>query len=158
MILVTFRASNGDLFFTKIRNKRQWSWNQNTNIFVSESSGKYFQKTSLKYHLGNYFGQVPSRISQLIKYAMGHTRARACVCVLGFINVGFVLYINYCIFIQTSLKCIPKCVQFTFPNINGAVVEVWEWISNSISHFIMDVITYPSWDYNQNILRRGPGT
>ena len=155
MILVTFRASNGDLFFTKIRNKRQWSWNQNTIIFVSESSGKYLKKTRLKYHLGNYFGQVRSRILQHIKYAMGHTRAR--VCVLGF-NVAFVLYRNYCIFIQTSLKCIPKCVQFTFPNINGAVVEVWEWISYSISHFIMDVITYPSWDYNQNILRRGPGT
>ena len=30
-----------------------------------------------------------------------------------------------------------------FPNLNGCTVEVWEWISNLIPHFIMDVITYP---------------
>ena len=30
-----------------------------------------------------------------------------------------------------------------FPNFNSATVEVWEWMSNFISHFIIDVITYP---------------
>ena len=29
-----------------------------------------------------------------------------------------------------------------FSNFNGATVEFWEWISNFISHFTMDVITY----------------
>ena len=26
---------------------------------------------------------------------------------------------------------------------HGAAIEVWEWISNFIPHFMMDVITYP---------------
>ena len=29
------------------------------------------------------------------------------------------------------------------PNINGGIVEVWEWLSNFILHFMMDVITNP---------------
>ena len=29
------------------------------------------------------------------------------------------------------------------PNFKGITVEVWEWISNSIPHFVMDVIIYP---------------
>ena len=33
-------------------------------------------------------------------------------------------------------------------HVNGATVEVQEWISKYISHFIMDVITYPRWDYS----------
>ena len=35
-------------------------------------------------------------------------------------------------------------ITYPFPNFNGAAVEVWEWISNFIPHFIMVVkITYP---------------
>ena len=30
-------------------------------------------------------------------------------------------------------------IIYPFPNFNGATVEVWEWISNFIPHFIMDV-------------------
>ena len=30
-----------------------------------------------------------------------------------------------------------------------------EWISNFISHFIMEIITYPCWDQNQSILVKG---
>ena len=37
-------------------------------------------------------------------------------------------------------------ITYPFLNFNGCTVEVKEWISNSISHFIMDVITYPFWD------------
>ena len=33
-----------------------------------------------------------------------------------------------------------------FQNFNGYTVEVWEWISNFITHFMMDVITYQYWD------------
>ena len=38
--------------------------------------------------------------------------------------------------------------QITYPisNFNGRTIEVWKWISNFISHFVMDVITYPYWD------------
>ena len=32
---------------------------------------------------------------------------------------------------------------YPFPNLSGCIAEVWEWISNSISHVVMDVLTYP---------------
>ena len=34
-----------------------------------------------------------------------------------------------------------------FLNFKGATNEVWEWISNIILHFMMDVITYPCWGW-----------
>ena len=34
-------------------------------------------------------------------------------------------------------------IIYTIPNFNGGAVEVWEWKSNLIPHFVMDVITYP---------------
>ena len=33
-----------------------------------------------------------------------------------------------------------------FPNFNGCIIEVWEWINNFIPYFTMDVITCPCWD------------
>ena len=35
-------------------------------------------------------------------------------------------------------------ITYPFPNFNGATIEVWEWISNYIPHFKMDVITHSS--------------
>ena len=32
-------------------------------------------------------------------------------------------------------------ITYPFPNFNGVTVEVWEWISDVILHFVMDVIT-----------------
>ena len=37
-------------------------------------------------------------------------------------------------------------ITYPFPNFNGCTVEVWEWISNFIPHFIGHVVTYPCWD------------
>ena len=37
-------------------------------------------------------------------------------------------------------------ITFPFPNIDGATIEVWNWISYFITHFTGHVITYPSWD------------
>ena len=37
-------------------------------------------------------------------------------------------------------------ITYPFPNFNGFPIEVWEWMSNFIPQFIMDVITYPCWD------------
>ena len=37
-------------------------------------------------------------------------------------------------------------ITYPFLNFNGCTVEVQEWISNFIPHFIMDVTTYPRWD------------
>ena len=57
------------------------------------------------------------------------------------------------------LTCIPAWISghmpskvwdeiiYPFPNFNGCTVEVWEWISNFIPHFMMYITTYPSlWD------------
>ena len=45
---------------------------------------------------------------------------------------------------RTSITCPAKCEwNYPFPNFHGATVQVWEWISNFIPHFIMNVITYP---------------
>ena len=48
---------------------------------------------------------------------------------------------------ETSYLSIPK--------INGCTVEVWDWISNFIPHFIMGVITYPYCDQSLIILVKG---
>ena len=37
-------------------------------------------------------------------------------------------------------------ITYPFTYFNGATVEVCEWISNSIPHFTVHVITYPCWD------------
>ena len=43
-------------------------------------------------------------------------------------------------------------IIYPLPNFNGCTVEVWKWISNFISHFIIDVITYPCWDWSECVL------
>ena len=48
-------------------------------------------------------------------------------------------YMNY--------KCEMKLI-IHFPNFNGGASEVWDEINNFIPHFMMDVITYPCWDYS----------
>ena len=37
-------------------------------------------------------------------------------------------------------------ITYLSPDFNSSTVEIYEWISNFIPHFIMDVITYPHWD------------
>ena len=37
-------------------------------------------------------------------------------------------------------------IAYSFPNFNGATVEVWEWISNLIPNFVLHVITDSRWD------------
>ena len=39
-------------------------------------------------------------------------------------------------------------ITYPFPNVNGAAVEDLEWISNLISHIMMDVVINPCWDYS----------
>ena len=34
-------------------------------------------------------------------------------------------------------------ITYPFPNFNGATVEVWEWISNFIPHFLIYMIHLP---------------
>ena len=37
-------------------------------------------------------------------------------------------------------------ITHPLPNFNGATFEGWEWISNFIPHYVMDVISYSCWD------------
>ena len=37
-------------------------------------------------------------------------------------------------------------ITYPFLNFNGATVEVWEWKSDFIPQFKMDVITHACWD------------
>ena len=34
-------------------------------------------------------------------------------------------------------------ITYPFPNLNGVIVELWEWISNSFPQFMEDAIAYP---------------
>ena len=48
-------------------------------------------------------------------------------------------------------------VEFTypFPNVKGAAVDVWEWISYFTPHFTWHVITYRCWDWSNSMLVKG---
>ena len=41
---------------------------------------------------------------------------------------------------------------YLFPNSHGCTVDVWDWISSFIPHFIMDLITYPCWGKSWTML------
>ena len=43
-------------------------------------------------------------------------------------------------------------IMYPSPNLKVAKVEVWEWLSNFIVHFLGRVITYPCWDQNSTML------
>ena len=45
--------------------------------------------------------------------------------------------------------------HYPFPIVNGATVNVMERMSNFIARFVMDVITYPCWDYSKSMLVKG---
>ena len=47
-------------------------------------------------------------------------------------------------------------ITHPFPNFNGCTVEVLEWITNSIPHFIMDVITYQASLKLNHASKKGP--
>ena len=34
-------------------------------------------------------------------------------------------------------------ITYQFLNFNGAAIEVWDWMSNFLSHFLMEVINFP---------------
>ena len=43
-------------------------------------------------------------------------------------------------------------ITYPLPKVNGATIEVPEWISNYILHFAVHVITYPCRDESQSML------
>ena len=46
-------------------------------------------------------------------------------------------------------------ITYSFPNFHGAIVEIWEWISDFVPHFIVNVVTYPWWNYSESVLVKG---
>ena len=50
------------------------------------------------------------------------------------ISAWIIEYIHYKAWVE---------ITYPFTNFYGAVVEIWEWISNFILHFIWYVIIYP---------------
>ena len=85
--------------------------------------------------------------------SLGHsvliaTRFEFCLdlpCFLGPILLTPLTYIAAWISNQMSSKVWDE-ITYRRPIFKGATIEVWEWISNYILHFIMDVITHPCWD------------
>ena len=50
-----------------------------------------------------------------------------------------------------TVKCGMKLlIHSQTSTVQALGVEVWNWINNFTPHFIKDVITYMSWDYNLN--------
>ena len=68
--------------------------------------------------------------------------------VTGLLGPLLLTWIDFNPSMDKVITCLVKCDEITypFPNFNGCTVEVWEWISNFITHFMMDVITYSCWD------------
>ena len=46
-------------------------------------------------------------------------------------------------------------IIYPFPNFNGCIVEVWEEISNFVTHFSGHMITYPCWGFSYTMLVKG---
>ena len=46
-------------------------------------------------------------------------------------------------------------ITYPFPNFKDCGVDVCEWMSNFISHFMIDVITHPCQDFSENVLIKG---
>ena len=69
----------------------------------------------------------------------------SCLCVCDFqwplLLTGIQLLISAWISNHMSSKVWDE-ITYPFPNFNGCAIEVWEWISEFIPHFILDVITY----------------
>ena len=47
-------------------------------------------------------------------------------------------------------------ITYTFPNFNGCIVEVWEWISDFIPYFREHMLCYSCWNQGQSMLVKGP--
>ena len=57
--------------------------------------------------------------------------------------------IQWVVYISHNLE---QCITWYS---HGGTAEVWEWISNSIPDFIINVIIYPCWNESYHILAKG---
>ena len=61
-----------------------------------------------------------------------------------FINIDWLFLAR----VSNHLPCILIMKLFIRSQTSAATVEIWEWMGNYISRFIMDVTTYLCWDLN----------
>ena len=47
-------------------------------------------------------------------------------------------------------------IAYLFTKFSGCIVDVWEWMSNFIPHFLMDIITMLGLKLN-HVSKKGPG-
>ena len=50
------------------------------------------------------------------------------------------------IYINPSMQWSVGEITYPFLNLQCTTIEVWGWLSNSIPHFIVDVIIHPCWN------------
>ena len=65
---------------------------------------------------------------------------------LWMLSGPFELYWNTAIQFNHTPNKVWHEITYPFPNFFGFIVDVWEWVSNISSHFIMGIITNPCTD------------
>ena len=145
-----------------LRNKLQWQFNQNTKLFIHENAyenifyemAAILSKGQCIVRLGpECSGRTRSIPLPLMSWPLvspGHQRPRFCIfvtkepCLLGgpFTNSLTLItaWIN-----NSMLSKVWDEITHPFPNFSGCTVQVWEWVSCFIPHFIIESISYPCW-------------
>ena len=133
--------------------KHQPRWhNYIINLGQSDKKNSHFLRWYWLYHWNMYFVEF---LLPICKRIIWHQNCDNCT------NTRWIMtepLITQRLLLLTWFTLIPAWIsnhiigkmwdEFTYPfqNLNSATVEVWEWISNFIPHFIMDIITYSYWD------------
>ena len=140
-------------------NKLQWNFNQNLYIFLQENAFENVvwkmavilplpQGDKAQNTLWSYCNIVNCNV-----YCMAYSMAIANVqCVqIPSKSRSSLIYWHESTLIPAWKSNDRPCkvygeTTYSFPNFHIYTMDVCEWISNSIIHFIMDVMTYPCWD------------
>ena len=140
-----------------------WSSNINAPLSCTRNDFNYvyhisvfrnYRKCTCIFIFKGYIGATrteASRRPKLEKTSYDKKECESCFLLTAWIN--FILNkddINYKMWNE---------ITYPFPNFNDCTVEIWEWISNFIPHFIIDVITIhagikvkPEWIWNSPIV------
>ena len=89
-------------------------------------------------HIEKYYG------SNSVKFDMFQNALEVIISRCPFYLYGLTLTLAWISNHMPSKVCVD--IIYPIPNFNGATVEVWEWKSNFVLHFMADIITCPCWD------------
>ena len=118
-------------------NSWQWNW----GLMISS----LLQPSRLLSQFAGMVGKILSRVFRLSWDGAPDWGAGAKY-ILWLVNSRGPFYYNFLTLI-TAWIChhmsnkVWDEITYPFPNFNNWTIEVWEWINDFISHFIMDVIT-----------------